>query len=225
MKSGLSRKLLLQVALTLLFAGSIFLPSSLFAQSYGEAERHELGFWLGASTPLSAGGLGDQLNSTIGGGIFYRVDWPWVLFTELGAGYASYESRTTQRLNLAPVYGAFSYQLPLPFKLNLFVKAGGGQSSVEIQPENKSQWEPLYYGGLEGSLLASRSFRIGIRVDYFYIQESHLQIPKETQYYNMYYLAYRDADQSFDPRVFLLDDYRLIDGQVLNVSLMVSFYL
>ncbi len=218
-------RLLLSTILLYFITLTGFTGGSVFAQDVGKVDRHEMGFWIGASNPMSTSPVGDVLRSSVGAGIFYRVNWPWVFNTEIGGMYGSYESSTTQKLTAAPMYIALVYQLPLPYRLNVHLKAGGGSSYVEVRPENKSGWDPLYFVGTEFSLMASRKLRIGLRLDYFYIQESHMEPPSERDYYMYYAIASRQPGQSFDPRIFNNYQYNLVDGQFLNLGLMISFFL
>lgn len=199
--------------------------TNLFGDDQGTGNRHELGFWVGASNPMTTSPLGEILDSSVGGGLFYRVDWPWVLHTEVGALFGTYDSTTTQKLSIVPVYAALVYRLPIPYKLNVHLKLGGGSSYVEVRPQNKSAWDPVYFAGSEFSLMASKKLRIGLRLDYYYIQESHLARPIEKDYYLYYSMLKRDPAQSFDPRIYQSINYKLVDGQFVNLALMISFFL
>lgn len=208
-----------------IFLASTFFAPSLHAEIEGGADRHELGFWIGASNPWPSTELADLLDSTVSGGFFYRLNWPWVFHTELGFSYASYLSRTTQKMSILPVYGALAYRLPLPYRLQVFLKAGGGYASVNIRPQDINTVDTLAYGGLEVSVLASRKFRIGTRIDYFRVNETHLQTPKEQTYYTYYYLAYRPEGLSYDPRFFENYQFETKNGHFFNISIMLSFYM
>lgn len=140
--------------------------------------RHELGFWIGASSPLPGTELDTVLDSNLGGGLFYRFSWPWVFYTEFGTSYANYFSRGTQSATVVPVYGALAYPIMLPIRMQMFLKLGGGTSYVLVRPTNRQGWEPLGYAGLEFSLLAGRRFRIGLRLDYNMVYEKHLKDPE-----------------------------------------------
>ena len=132
------------------------MPISVAAQEAPSRLRHEVGIWIGASNPVPGTRLDEVLDANIGAGGFYRVNWPWVFFTESGVMWSQYFSRTTQKVTVVPVYLALDYRLPIDFKLQTFVKLGGGGAWLEVRPANRSGWEPLLYAGLEFSIPASR---------------------------------------------------------------------
>ena len=190
--------------------------SALAAQEEGPGRRPEIGFWLGASNPMPQTETDEILDANIGGGLFFRVQWPWVLHLELGFSVANYTSRTTQQLTTIPVYAALSYRLPLGWPVEIFLKAGGGSSYLVIRPENRSGWDPLVYAGAEFSIQAGRKVRVGLRLDYNLIYEKHLKPPpgdELTRYFG-----------STDPR-YQGEPFRLHNGSFFHFGLMVSFFL
>ena len=202
-----------------LFGLSAFIsfPGSLWAQEEASGLKPEIGLWLGASNPMPFTEVDTVLDASIGMGAFYRIRWPWIFLTEAGFSYSHYFSRTTQSLTVVPVYGALVYQLPLPFQLNIFLKAGGGASYLEVRPTNISGWDPMAYAGAEFSLQAGRRVRIGLRLDYNLIYEKHLEAPLETQLLNYF--------GTTDPRYQTGSQFRIRNGSFFHFGLMVSFFL
>lgn len=201
---------------------AIILVSALFPVGLQAREtehlKHEIGMWLGGSFPFPSTPYDDVLDSNVGGGMFYRISWPWIFYTEFGFSYTTYFSETTQLLVSAPVYGALVYPLPLPFRLQVMAKLGAGASYLEVRPQNRNGWDPMIYGGLEMSLLASRRFRVGLRLDADYIIDSHRQPPLEAQ------LGYFYPGTS-NARYMQNRTYELRDGGFYHFGLMVSFIL
>ena len=99
-----------------------------------------------------------MLDTFLGGGIFYRVNWPFNLIrSEVGISWSYYTSRTTSSLHLVPMYGLGVYRIPINIPLKFQVKAGGGTTFVDADPEDKNRWDPLIMFGFEGSFPAGRS--------------------------------------------------------------------
>ncbi|MCB1170437.1 MAG: hypothetical protein KDK25_08900 [Leptospiraceae bacterium] len=196
---------------------AVALPGALQARD-SDHLKHELGIWLGGSFPFPSTPYDEVLDSNVGGGMFYRVNWPWIFYSEFGFSYTTYFSRTTQLLVSAPVYGALVYPLPLPFRLQVMAKIGGGAAYLEVRPQNLHGWDPMIYGGLEMSLLASRRFRVGLRLDANYIMDSHRQPPLEAQIGYLY-------PGTTNARYMDNRTYDLRDGGFYHFGLMVSFIL
>ena len=204
----------------------LFAGGPLFSQNRRVGHDHEFGFWFGATNPRPGTAADELLDSSIGGGAFYRVDWPWVLYTEIGASYATYDSLTTQKVSLTPVYASLAYQLPIASRFQVFMKGGAGAAQVEIRPQNKSGWEPMAFAGLEFSILASRHFRIGLRLDYYYVYEMNLVQPQDQRYALYYNLLNRPSDQPLDLRFYdFQEGYTRRNGEFMNFGLMMSFIL
>ena len=139
----------------LLFRLLIFLcllPSSTYSE---ELSPLELGFFLGASNPVPGSDAARALDSSLGIGMFGRMQWPWILYTELGANYTTYLSTTERRLTTVPVYGTLGYKLPLDLPISIFLKAGGGYSYTVARPANTVKWIPMSVLGTE---LADQNF-------------------------------------------------------------------
>ncbi len=177
--------------------------------------KHELGFWIGASNPVPGTALDQVLDSNLGGGLFYRFSWPWVFYTEFGTSYSNYFSRTTESATVIPMYMALSYPIQLPIRMQVFLKAGGGTTYVLVRPSNLHGWEPLGFLGTEFSILAGKRFRIGLRLDYNLVYESHLRDPQSQVY----------ALGTTDPRYQRTAYYKKRNGHFFHFGLMTSFVL
>lgn len=158
----------------------------------------------------------EVLDANVGGGLFVRYQWPWVLVTEAGFSVASYQSRTEQQLTTVPVYLALGYQLPLGWPVDIFFKAGGGSAYLVIRPDNRSGWDPMLFAGAEFSIQAGRKVRVGLRLDYNLIYEKHLKPPPETEWIKYF--------GTTDPR-YQGEPFRLRNGSFFHFGLMVSFFL
>lgn len=186
---------------------------SLAAQDRPSRLRHEFGLWIGASNPMPGTRVDEILDANVGAGGFYRINWPSFLYTEFGFAWSQYFSRTTQKLTVAPVYGALVYQLPFEFKVNTFVKLGGGGAWLEVRPANRSGWDPLLYAGLEFSLAASRRLRVGLRLDYNLVYEKHLDPPRDELF----------IAGTTDPRFLEPEIYEVDNGHFFHFGLFVSY--
>lgn len=194
----------------------ILIPVSLFAQDEFSERNHEFGFWVGGSFPVPSTGYDDVIDSNVGAGGFYRINWPLVFMTEFGFSYTSYFSQTTQAVNIAPVHLSLVYPLPLPFRMQVMVKGGLGSTHVTVRPMNKQGWIPSAYGGLEFSIMASRRLRVGLRLDYNYLHENHLSPPREQEWAR--WIATEDLR-------YRTDNFEVRDGHFYHFGLMVSFVL
>ena len=202
---------------TLTLLALFLLPGAILAQEESSGLKSEFGFWLGASNPVPASQTDQILDTTIGAGLFYRLQWPWFFQTELGGSYSNYTSRSSQSLVVAPLYAALVYRLPLPYQLQTFLKVGGGSAWLEVYPVKRWGWDPLFFAGLEFSILVGRKVRIGARFDYNLIYEKHLKPPPEVEL-----LRYLGAQ---DPRFKIADDFRIRNGAFYHFGLMLSFKL
>lgn len=198
---------------------TFLLSFCLAADPEGNSTPLELGFWLGAANPFPGSETSRKLDSSLGLGFFGRVQWPFTLYTEFGAGFANYLSKTERGLTTVPVYGALGYKLPFELPVSFFVKAGGGASYVVARPSNTAKWNPLAVLGFEVSFVAGRKVRIGLRTDYHRILETiGNRPPDETR---RLYLSPIDRDY----RLSNPNYYRLKDVEFFYFSLMVSFLM
>jgi len=191
------------------------LPSSVFSE---ELSPLELGFFLGASNPVPGSDAARVLDSSLGMGVFGRMQWPWILYTELGANYTTYLSTTERRLTTVPVYGALAYKLPLDLPISIFLKAGGGYSYTVARPANTAKWDPMSVLGTEFSFVAGKKVRIGIRLDYQRIYETiGTEKPIDYQIYTSPYVQdFRLADPYY---------YKLKNADFFHFNLMLTFLL
>ncbi|EMO70059.1 hypothetical protein [Leptospira santarosai] len=186
-------------------------------EGYFENRKAEVGVWLGASNPWPGTETQSYLDTTLGGGFFFRIPWPWIFYIEMGAFYANYLSATERGLTTIPVYLALGYKLPIDLPISFILRAGGGEAFVVARPSNTSRWDPMMMMGLEASFVAGKKIRIGIRIDYNKIYESRLDAPAETKYY--YSSPYND------PRLSNPNYYRVVDTEFFQFGLMVSVFL
>ena len=196
----------------------IFLIGTVNADE-SQGRKPELGFWLGASNPFPGSETSRVLNTSLGFGLFGRIQWPYNLYTEAGISAANYPSLTERSLTTVPVYGALAYKLPFELPVSIFLKAGGGYSYVIARPANTAKWDPMAMLGTEVSFVAGKKVRIGLRVDYLRIFETiGTDIPAEAK---RFYLSPLDRDY----RLFNPNYYKLHDGEFFHFALMVSFLL
>ncbi|MBM9501884.1 hypothetical protein JWG44_16640 [Leptospira sp. 201903071] len=187
------------------------------AGSFYDNRKPEIGVWMGASNPWPGTETQKYLDTTLGGGFFFRIPWPWIFYLEMGAFYANYLSATERALTTIPVYLALGYKIPLDLPISFIVRAGGGEAFVVARPSNTSRWDPMMLIGLETSFVAGKKIRIGIRIDYNKIYESQLDAPAESKYY--YASPYSDS------RLTNPNYYRVVDAEFFQFGLMVSIFL
>lgn len=186
-------------------------------EGYQDNRKTEVGVWVGASNPLPGTETQKYLDTTLGGGFFFRIPWPWIFYLEMGAFYANYLSATERALTTIPVYFALGYKIPLDLPISFILRAGGGEAFVVARPSNTSRWDPMMIVGLETSFVAGKKIRIGIRIDYNKIYESRMDAPRETKY--PYTSPYEDSRLS-NPNY-----YRVVDTEFFQFGLMVSVFL
>ncbi len=191
------------------------LPSSTYSE---ELSPLELGFFLGASNPVPGSDASRVLDSSLGMGMFGRMQWPWILYTELGANYTTYLSTTERRLTTVPVYGTLGYKVPLDLPISIFLKAGGGYSYTVARPANTVKWIPMSVLGTEFSFVAGKKVRIGIRLDYQKIYET-IGTEKPIDY-QIYTSPYEQDIRLADPYY-----YKLKNADFFHFNLMLTFLL
>ncbi|TGK24455.1 hypothetical protein EHQ05_16175 [Leptospira yasudae] len=186
-------------------------------EGFHDNRKAEIGVWLGASNPWPGTETQKYLDTTLGGGFFFRIPWPWIFYLEMGAFYANYLSATERALTTIPVYIALGYKIPIDLPISFILRAGGGEAFVVARPSNTSRWDPMMLVGLETSFVAGKKIRIGIRIDYNKIYESQLDAPEESKYY--YASPYADS------RLNNPNYYRVVDTEFFQFGLMVSVFL
>ncbi len=184
---------------------SLCLCSGLFAQYEGEGWRikPQIGLWFGPVAPMPGSALSEVVGTNLGGGLFFRLNLPndaWR--TELGISYSVYTSKGPEQLQSIPAYLAVAYTLPVNLPLTFQIKAGGGANYLQNKPETKHNTHPAFFHGWEISFPAGKWVNIGLRTDYFFVFEQHVNKPANSP-----------------------DDFQLINGHLLNFGLMVNFNL
>ena len=181
-------------------------------------EKPELGFWLGASSPVPGSAVHGMFDTALGFGMFTRFLWPFnSLHTEIGASYTSYLSSTERRLIAVPIYGALAYEYRLSIPVSFFFKLGGGSAYLTARPANVYGWDPLIYAGFEVGFVAAKKVRIGLRLDYNKFVESWSEQPEETKW--LYLTPYRDL------RLYNPNDYKKVDAEFFHFALMISVFM
>ncbi|BDA80082.1 hypothetical protein LPTSP3_g30120 [Leptospira kobayashii] len=196
-----------------------FVPSSLFSQNIEDYQkrRYEIGGWVGAANPFPGTPAVRFLDTTLGGGFYARMPWPYIFYTEVGGGYSVFLSRSERSLTVMPLYTALAYKLPIEMPIQFFVKAGGGGAYVVARPADTARWDPMLYTGMEASFIAGRRIRIGIRVDYNKVMESNLNLPPE--------YTYPLASPYDDPRLLNPSAYKLQNADFFYFGLVVGVLL
>lgn len=190
--------------------------SVIFSQDFDEYIHKEFGFWLGGSFPTPNSQTEKIFNSSMTFGIFYRYYWPKPFHLELGTSYANYKSLSMQQLTTIPLYLSLNYPFPIFTKFQLLGKIGIGSTYVEVRPNNLSGWDPLLFAGFEFAIFASKRFKVGLRLDGYYIYDSFRDSPKEIEY--LYLLA-----GTYDYRIQNSIQYKNQNVAFYNFGLMVSF--
>ena len=161
--------------------GISLIPSPLQAQK-GKIDKknivshykQEIGGFFGIASSVPGTILGGTLDSDFTGGAWYRINWPWVFYLEAAFAGTRLESKEDLDTRFFPIYGSLGYRIPIKGKLDLFLKTGFGAAHVYIEPQKISGWEPMFTAGTELSIAAGNFIRIGVRLDYLLIIESHL---------------------------------------------------
>ena len=164
--------------------GISFISSPLRAEKTKKDEKsivsqykQEVGGFFGIASAVPNTTLGRTLNSDFTGGLWYRINWPWIFYLEAVFTGTRLQSKEDLSARFFPMYGTLGYRLPLKGKLDLFLKTGFGVSHIYIEPQKISGWEPLFTLGTELSISAANFIRIGVRFDYLLIIESNLSPP------------------------------------------------
>jgi hypothetical protein len=71
------------------------------------------------------------------------------------------------------MYGNFIFRLPINFPLSFTLKAGAGAAWVNLEPEKRSQYDPLFMTGFEMYFPAGSIVNVGMRIDYLYMWETY----------------------------------------------------
>lgn len=206
---------------TALLLAVVLAVTPVAAQAYQDEIKKEAGFWMGGAFPVPGTQAANVLNSSLGAGGFFRMFWPNPFMIESGFAYANYKSSTMQQLTIAPVYGAIVYPLPWVERFSAMIKLGGGEANLVVRPANRSGWDPMAYAGFEFSILAAKRFRVGLRVDGYYIYDTYRSEPKILEDLR----TYRMLTGNYDPRFYEASNFKLYNPAFYNFGLMISFIL
>lgn len=136
--------------------------------------RPQVGVWFGPTTPLFS--LRESIDNSMGAGFFGRLNTPFKpVKVGIEGSYQKHESFGTNALTLVPVRGDVFYRLPLDTPLNFQLKAGAGSTWLYLEPDKISRWDPTLHAGGEVSFPAGKIANVGLRIDYMYLIESHLE--------------------------------------------------
>jgi hypothetical protein len=166
-----------------------------------------VGLWFGPTAPLFS--TNDTVDGYLGGGLFHRANLPLNNFSySFDTSYLHFNSNVEKRLDVFPVTLSAVYELPLSLPVKLLFKAGGGMSYVYIRPEKLGGWDPTLHLGSEFYFPAGDMMRIGLRVDFMWLYERHINSGTRWVYENGSYAQKTGAQR---------------DGFILNMGLMVNF--
>ncbi len=193
----------------------IFYSKLLFSQTFEELKQ-EMGFWIGGSFPAPNSRLEDQLDSSMGIGLFYRFLWPAPFQIEMGITHSNFKSQSMQQLTIVPFYLSLNYPFPIFEKFQFLGKIGVGGSYLEVRPSNKGGVDPVVFVGLEFAIIASKRFKVGLRLDGMYIYEKFRKEPEELKYMQFLMVNY-------DYRLLNSYNFKTYNGSIYNFGLMVSF--
>lgn len=216
MKLKKSKYFLIFIILFLFVNHFITHTNTVYAEDFEESIKKEFGFWLGGTFPAPGTQMDNLLDSSMGMGFFYRFYWPSPFLIEAGLSYGNHKSLSTQQLFMVPVYFSICYPIPVLNRFQFLAKIGLGGSYLEIRPNNVNGWDPIIYGGFEFSVLASKKFKVGLRLDGYYIYDRYRNKPEEINYLLVY-------PGTYDPRIINTIRYTNYDGAMYNFGLMVSF--
>jgi len=135
--------------------------------------KPQIGLWGGPITPIFS--TGDHVDPDLGGGGFFRYNLPFESFkVGIDSSFQSYGSEGVDKLRLIPAYLNLLYLVPLDLPVKIQLKGGGGFCQVHMDPDNVTQWDPMYMAGFEVSFPAGKLANIALRVDYLCMYEKNL---------------------------------------------------
>ena len=152
----------------------------LFAQFelYESKIKSEIGICFGPTLVFPGTNLADKLNTSLGGGLFFRINLPNNTFrTEIGSSIHYYTSDGEATLTSIPTYIAESYSLPIDLPLLFQIKLGFGFDYLLNFPEKNKAIHPALFSGFEMSFPAGKVVEIGIQINYYFTIESYLSPP------------------------------------------------
>lgn len=188
----------------LLLISALSVPSAqLFGQYEGKwRAKPQLGIWFGPVTPVPGSALSERLKTNLGGGTFFRINLPSDTWrSEIGISYSYYNSDGPEALHSVPFYGAAVYKMPFDLPITTQSKLGFGGMYMQNRVNHRHNTHPMALLGFELSFPAGKWVNIGVRADYYFVYEKHVD-PPET-----------------------MPDFKMINGHFLNFGLMVNFNL
>ncbi len=136
--------------------------------------KPQVGLWFGPLTPL--GTTADQVDNSLGGGLFFRYNTPFRLFkVGLESSYQYFPSKGVNKLHFLPIHTNILFLLPFNLPVKIQLKGGVGAGWLRILPDDENRWDPIFNAGAEMSFPAGRLVNIGLRLDYFYIYEGYIE--------------------------------------------------
>lgn len=163
----------------LIFACIVMAVFSLATDAFPATSRKkyflkpQIGLWYGPITPIY--NTGEHLNTNLGGGAFFRYNLPYEpLKIGLETSYQRFESDGVDSLRLYPIYMNLIYLLPIDLPVKIQLKGGGGFCNVHMEPDEVTQWDPMFMGGIEVSFPAGKLANIALRIDYLCLYERYL---------------------------------------------------
>jgi len=160
-------------ALTLFLVIIVAIDANAYNRRKDYFLRPQVGLWFGPITPVFD--TADLLETNLGGGLFFRYNTPLrSLKLGLDSSYQHFKSKGVNELTFVPVCANLVYMLPLSLPVRFQLKAGAGTGYVSSEPDDYSQWDPVFMGGLEISFPAGRIINIGLRLDYYNIYEGYI---------------------------------------------------
>ena len=158
----------------LILSGIFLITTDIFAASSRKNYylKPQIGAWYGPVSPVFS--TADNLDTTLGGGIFFRYNLPYQpLKIGIESAYQYYDSKGVNEVRLIPVYGNLLYQLPIDIPLKIHLKAGAGSCNIYMEPDEVKQWDLMFMLGTEVSFPAGRRINIALRIDYLNIYEKY----------------------------------------------------
>jgi hypothetical protein len=172
--------------LTVLFISGILLTAGALSARVREGADPfvypQVGAWFGPVTTV--GDSWGVVDPTLSFGSYFRYNLP-SLPVKIGVetSYEHHKSKSTNKLTLVPVYSNVLYKLPIRSIMSYQLKAGAGAGYIDILPEDKSQWDPLFTVGGEFSFPAGTVANVGLRVDYILLYEKYISGAKHNGHF------------------------------------------
>jgi len=158
----------------LILSGIFLITADIFAASSRKNYylKPQAGLWYGPISPVMS--TADNLESSLGGGIFFRYNLPYEpMKIGIDSSFQRYKSKGVNEVMFFPVYANLLYQLPLDIPLKIHVKGGAGFCRIYMKPDSVNQWDGMFVLGSEVSFPAGRRVNIALRIDYINIYEKY----------------------------------------------------